>query len=210
MSEIILGEHIRNIRKEKGLSIRELARRSGVSNAYLSQLENGKTQNPSYEIIGKIAKGLKTNVAEILNEPDTSFFRLIDGNDLSYTDIMEMNEEQRNDFGRMFYENREDENLSYEEISFKTGIPEKDIELLEKGLLNRNLTEMESINLLQSFRGFEFYVVPRNDEVEKREFEIGNLILFNRKVNYKGNVLTSDQRREIFEAITKVMNHQEE
>lgn len=45
-----IGEEIKRLRKEKGLTIRELAKRSNMSHAYLSQLENGRNTNPSYEI----------------------------------------------------------------------------------------------------------------------------------------------------------------
>lgn len=53
-----IGEFIRSKRKEKGLSVRELARRTGVSQPYLSQLETGSHNNPSLDILRKICKQL--------------------------------------------------------------------------------------------------------------------------------------------------------
>lgn len=47
------GELLRNARKMKGVSISKLAELTGVSQPYLSQIENNK-RNPSYEIIHKI------------------------------------------------------------------------------------------------------------------------------------------------------------
>ena len=60
-----LGERIRTKREEKGWSLNELARRSGVSPAYLSQLENGKSKELS------ITKGLA--IAAALEVPLTFF-----------------------------------------------------------------------------------------------------------------------------------------
>ncbi|UUZ93922.1 helix-turn-helix domain-containing protein [Paenibacillus sp. P25] len=40
-------EQLKDMRKQKGFTIRELADRSGVSAAYISQLENGNRGVPS-------------------------------------------------------------------------------------------------------------------------------------------------------------------
>lgn len=56
--EIEFGAYLKKLRKEKGLSIRRLEEMSGVSNAYLSQLENGKRGLPSPEILKKIHQPL--------------------------------------------------------------------------------------------------------------------------------------------------------
>ncbi|MGG3887802.1 helix-turn-helix domain-containing protein [Metabacillus fastidiosus] len=61
-----LGSCIREMREEKGLSGRELARRSNISQAYLSQLERGENKKPSPEIIKKIAKGLDVDYNELM------------------------------------------------------------------------------------------------------------------------------------------------
>lgn len=63
---INIGEYIRKKRMERGLSARELARRSGVSQPYLSQLENGKNENPSIEILKKLAKALNISYVELM------------------------------------------------------------------------------------------------------------------------------------------------
>lgn len=57
--EIEFGAYLKKLRKEKGLSIRRLEEMSGVSNAYLSQLENGKRGLPSPEILKKIHQPLE-------------------------------------------------------------------------------------------------------------------------------------------------------
>lgn len=54
-----IGKVIRAARLEKDLNQSELAQRSGISNAYLSQIESGK-QEPSLETIEKICQVLDT------------------------------------------------------------------------------------------------------------------------------------------------------
>ena len=53
-----LGEFIRQQRRAAQVSLRELARQTGVSNPYLSQVERG-LKRPSAEILAQIAKGLQ-------------------------------------------------------------------------------------------------------------------------------------------------------
>jgi len=60
-----LGKHILKYRKQAGLSLDELARRSGVSKAMLSQVETGKV-NPSVAIVWRIAHGLGVSVQDLL------------------------------------------------------------------------------------------------------------------------------------------------
>ncbi|HSR69237.1 MAG TPA: helix-turn-helix transcriptional regulator [Acidobacteriota bacterium] len=51
-----LGAYLRHLRQAKGMTLRAVEKSSGVSNAYLSQLENGKLTNPSPPILHKLAK----------------------------------------------------------------------------------------------------------------------------------------------------------
>jgi len=52
-----LGAVLANLRKAKGLSLREVEEAAGkaVSNAYLSQLENGKIKKPSPNVLHSLA-----------------------------------------------------------------------------------------------------------------------------------------------------------
>ena|GEM_PF-5550504 len=49
-----LGTFIKAARKRTAITIREAEKRSGVSNAYLNQIENGRIKRPSPDILGKI------------------------------------------------------------------------------------------------------------------------------------------------------------
>jgi len=54
-----LGIEIRRIRQVLSLSLRDVEEKSGISNAYLSQLETGAILNPSPHILHKLAGVLR-------------------------------------------------------------------------------------------------------------------------------------------------------
>jgi transcriptional regulator with XRE-family HTH domain len=59
-------DKLRDLRKLKGFTIRELADRSGVSAAYISQLENGNRGIPSPEVLMKFSEGLNVSYSELM------------------------------------------------------------------------------------------------------------------------------------------------
>ncbi|MFL6197762.1 MAG: helix-turn-helix domain-containing protein [Thermoanaerobaculia bacterium] len=61
------GERLRRLRAEKGLSLDELASRTGISKAYLWKLEKKPDANPSVEVAQRIAAALETTVADLLS-----------------------------------------------------------------------------------------------------------------------------------------------
>jgi transcriptional regulator with XRE-family HTH domain len=60
-----LGALLRAQRQAKGLSLRELATRTGISNAYLSELERGRHE-PSLSVLRAIASALDTPLGLML------------------------------------------------------------------------------------------------------------------------------------------------
>ncbi|QEK12618.1 helix-turn-helix transcriptional regulator [Crassaminicella thermophila] len=58
---------IKEVREEVGIRITELARRSGVSQSYLSELEAGKKKNVSMTILCRLAKALDVHVSVLFN-----------------------------------------------------------------------------------------------------------------------------------------------
>ena len=64
-----LSQKIKQLREEKGFSLSKLAEAAGVSKAYLSQLENSVSKQPSAEIVFKIASALGTTIADLLDKP---------------------------------------------------------------------------------------------------------------------------------------------
>jgi transcriptional regulator with XRE-family HTH domain len=60
-----VGARIRALREALGLSLRDLAERSGVSAPMLSQVERGET-SPTLTVAGKIAAGLELTLSQLL------------------------------------------------------------------------------------------------------------------------------------------------
>lgn len=56
---------IRELRKQKGMNLDEVARKAGISIGYLCHLEKGTRANPSIQVMEEIAKVLGKNIAEI-------------------------------------------------------------------------------------------------------------------------------------------------
>jgi len=63
----IVAHNISRIRREKGITLRELARRVGVSASFLSQLEKGKT-SPSLATLKSVATQLQTTISSLMGE----------------------------------------------------------------------------------------------------------------------------------------------
>ena len=66
MSSRGLGRMIKQLRKNKKWSMRELAKRAQVTDAYVAMLETGKRKNPSLATLKRIAKALGVPVEELL------------------------------------------------------------------------------------------------------------------------------------------------
>lgn len=67
MEQETFGEVIRKARKAKDVSLREMASRIGISHPYLSQLENGKNNNPSIDIILDLSRELDISFAYLVH-----------------------------------------------------------------------------------------------------------------------------------------------
>lgn len=59
-----LGLRIRYLRKEKNLSIEDLALEAEINKNYLSDLERGR-RNPSIKVINRLAKSLVITLSEL-------------------------------------------------------------------------------------------------------------------------------------------------
>ena len=53
-----LGNRIRELREEFGLTQGQLAGNASVSQGYLSQLENGEVKNPSAAVLLRVAQAM--------------------------------------------------------------------------------------------------------------------------------------------------------
>ncbi|MDQ6423279.1 helix-turn-helix domain-containing protein [Paenibacillus sp. LHD-117] len=64
----MIGERIKSLREKKGYSITKLADLAGVSKSYLSYIERNVQNNPSLQVLAKIAYHLDTNIEYLLGE----------------------------------------------------------------------------------------------------------------------------------------------
>jgi XRE family transcriptional regulator, regulator of sulfur utilization len=65
------GLRVRALREAMGLSLRDLAERSGVSAPMLSQVERGET-SPTLSVAAKIADGLELSLSQLLRLDESS------------------------------------------------------------------------------------------------------------------------------------------
>jgi transcriptional regulator with XRE-family HTH domain len=64
-----IGKRIRDLREERGLTQREVARRAGLTPSGVGFIEHGQTRKPSAETVVAIARALGVPVKELLEEP---------------------------------------------------------------------------------------------------------------------------------------------
>lgn len=60
------GRYLKELRIKRGFSMRELSRRSNVSQAYISQIERGE-RHPKPEVIFKLAPPLDISYVKLMN-----------------------------------------------------------------------------------------------------------------------------------------------
>mgnify|MGYP001559996139 FL=1 len=65
MSDETFGQRLRRYRTTKGFSQRLLAHNAGVDHTYLSKIENGKTDPPSYRTVKTLARCLDLDTVDL-------------------------------------------------------------------------------------------------------------------------------------------------
>lgn len=79
-----LGDKVRTLRQDRGMSLDALAREAGMSKSYLWELENRDSPKPSAEKLAALAKALEMSVSYFIEEDvvapdethlDQAFFR---------------------------------------------------------------------------------------------------------------------------------------
>lgn len=64
----MMAEILKYLRKKANLTLRQVEDYTGISNAYLSQLENGKVKKPSAQTMYVLSKLYKTDIEYLLIE----------------------------------------------------------------------------------------------------------------------------------------------
>ncbi|GAW28553.1 helix-turn-helix domain-containing protein [Carboxydocella sp. ULO1] len=63
----IIGKRLHELRVEKQLSLRKLAKKSGISHSFLCDIERGRSQ-PSLDTLGKLADTLGVKIEFFLSQ----------------------------------------------------------------------------------------------------------------------------------------------
>jgi len=74
----VCGQNIRQYRKKKNLTIRQLSQRLGITGAYLGYLERGQ-RNASLITLAKIAETLEIPPYMLLQDPEDEFEKAVRG-----------------------------------------------------------------------------------------------------------------------------------
>jgi transcriptional regulator with XRE-family HTH domain len=77
-----LGKRIRALREELGMSQAQLSAHGGLSQGYLSQLENDEVQNPSAAVIFRLAQALHVDPRTLMQA--AGYSSLEDGDEVEY------------------------------------------------------------------------------------------------------------------------------
>jgi len=286
--KINIGEFIKTLRKQKGLSARKLAEKSGVSQPYISQLETGKNNKPSPDVLQKLSNTLDVPYEDLMIKAGyiktfgDTIRNLRDKNNWSL-DELENQTISKNKDGEIVsfitkdrlskFEDGEIKNPTESEIlilckAFKVPfslfltpdiknnleIPLEDKlkiaahdlpstfelsdfarqELIQKARATdvSNADKIKIFDNIQQINSLEDMVIEKfskvtetlrdigimkpkesdstlessaDDQYILRNNEIGNLILFNQNINYKGQPLSADQKMRLFEKVIEIM-----
>ena len=66
----MIGRNIQELRKRKGMTLTQLAANAGISKSYLSNIERGVNQNPSIEVLKRLAVVLHVDLKTLLRIDD--------------------------------------------------------------------------------------------------------------------------------------------
>lgn len=187
------GDYLRKLRKDKRLTLVELSELSGVSNPYLSQIENNKF-TPSPEILKKVSDPLDINYFTLLQKAgyikhnpyaDNSLLQTITTNFVKYTETLpqEVAKEKLDLFEdglQKFFKKGNDESFSMTFKKFEEYLQEKVIDDQSMYIeLLRPLVDLHSI--LNENRRVYFKGIPlREKEVKIIEDIIEVLVIKNR------------------------------
>ncbi|MFD1413502.1 helix-turn-helix domain-containing protein [Oceanobacillus jeddahense] len=67
----MIGEKIKQLRKERQISLSELAEQAGVAKSYLSSIERNLQSNPSIQFVEKISQVLGVSTKDLINESNS-------------------------------------------------------------------------------------------------------------------------------------------
>lgn len=68
---MFLGKKVRKLREERNLSLRDLAKKSGIASfSYLANIERGVVDDPGIKTVIKLADGLGISINDLINKSE--------------------------------------------------------------------------------------------------------------------------------------------
>jgi transcriptional regulator with XRE-family HTH domain len=83
VASAVIGARVKALRESAGLSLRDLAERSGVSAPMLSQVERGET-SPTLTVAARIATGLELRLSQLLRLDEAGAVTIVRGRDRTH------------------------------------------------------------------------------------------------------------------------------
>lgn len=117
-----LGKKIKQLRKSKNLSLRELAKLAHISHSFIADIEAGRS-NPSLNTLKSLAKALNVSLSKLLeNNPEVENIRKISSNN-----------KRKYDIGDRIKTLRKQKQITQEELAKILGFGKSAISLYESG-----------------------------------------------------------------------------
>lgn len=69
LGSMAMGDKLRYLREQAGLSLRDVENRVGISNAAVSQIETGKIKDPRYSIVMRLCEVYGIEPKELQESP---------------------------------------------------------------------------------------------------------------------------------------------
>lgn len=200
MEEVNFGQFLKSIRKSKNLSIVKLAEMSGVSNPYISQIENNKF-TPSMDVLTKLAKSLNIDMIELAQRAGY----------LSEEDINLTAKEEKAFEAAAFLQNSEDLYLVNQQLAKTKSEEERTLLLKNKERLEKRILKKWSHydevykNVIEHLKG-EMTLINANDSAFKKGTSIPVFVDELNNINikvYKNDSILNEQDTQSLNAMIK-------
>lgn len=208
-----IGRYLAQLRKSRGLSARQLAKQSGVSQAYISQIERGVYNNPQPDILEKLAKALNVSQMELLiqagivrenKELETAIESNINKlvkrknkalkTEKKLKGIKESIEEIR-DIIEDTSTHREKRDL-LDRLRFLTYEFDKQT--------MRTVQLMEEITILQVELSRHMHLFQQLKE-KQRDIDLNEVLENSRNITFNGKTLTDDERKDVIQVLNIIL-----
>lgn len=94
-----LGEKIKMLRKQKGLSIEKLGEISGTSKSYIWEIENRNSSNPTADKLAKISEALGVTTDYLMNDTQSLTIEVL--REAFFRKLSQLNEDDQMKIGQL-------------------------------------------------------------------------------------------------------------